>query len=96
MARVILENIRSLKPKKNRVLIAIAGPPGSGKSTVGELLTDLMNKNPKVLSEETLAFDALGVMKKNNISQVLVTDPNNLYTGIVHILDIIKQGINDE
>ena len=45
MARVILENIMSLKPKKHRVLIAIAGPPGSGKSTVGELLTDLMNKN---------------------------------------------------
>ena len=45
IARVILENIRSLKPKKNRVLIAIAGPPGSGKSTVGELLTDLMNEN---------------------------------------------------
>ena len=45
MAREILENISSLKPKENRVLIAIAGPPGSGKSTVGELLTDLMNKN---------------------------------------------------
>ena len=45
MARVILENIRSLKPKKHRVLIAIAGPPGSGKSTVGEILTNLMNKN---------------------------------------------------
>ena len=45
MARVILENIKSLKPRKNRVLIAIAGPPGSGKSTVGELLTGLMNKN---------------------------------------------------
>ena len=58
--------------------------------------SDLMNKNPKVLSEETLAFHALGVMKKNNISQVLVTDPNNTYIGIVHILDIIKQGINDE
>jgi len=60
------------------------------------LASDLMNKNPKVLSEETLAFHALGVMKKNNISQVLVTDPNNTYIGIVHILDIIKQGINDE
>ena len=46
MARVILENIKSLKPEKNRVLIAIAGPPGSGKSTVGEILThNLMNKN---------------------------------------------------
>ena len=45
MARVILENIKSLKPEENRVLIAIAGPPGSGKSTVGEILTNLMNKN---------------------------------------------------
>jgi CBS domain-containing protein len=35
-------------------------------------------------------------MKKNNISQVLVTDNNDKYKGIVHILDIIKQGINDE
>ena len=58
--------------------------------------SDLMNKNPKVLSEDTLAFDALGVMKKNNISQVLITDNNYTYIGIVHILDIIKQGINDE
>ena len=40
MARVILENIKSLKPEENRVLIAIAGPPGSGKSTVGEILTN--------------------------------------------------------
>jgi len=43
-----------------------------------------------------LAYDALGVMKKNNISQVLVTDNNHTYTGIVHILDIIKQGISYE
>ena len=60
------------------------------------LASDLMNKNPKVLSEDTLAYDALGVMKKNNISQVLVTDNNHTYTGIVHILDIIKQGISYE
>ena len=58
--------------------------------------SDFMNKNPKVLNEDTLAFDALGLMKKNNISQVLVTDNNNNYKGIVHILDIIKQGINNE
>ena len=54
MARVILENISSLKPKQNRVLIAIAGPPGSGKSTVGELLTDLMNKNLRPLEQSLL------------------------------------------
>ena len=35
-------------------------------------------------------------MKKNNISQVLVVDNNDSFIGVVHILDIIKQGINDE
>ena len=60
------------------------------------LVSDLMNKNPKVLSEDTLAYNALGVMKKNNISQVLVYDNNQIYKGVVHILDLIKQGITDE
>ena len=45
MAKVILEGIKSLKPKKDRNLIAIAGPPGAGKSTVAEIVTDLMNEN---------------------------------------------------
>ena len=45
MAQVILEGVKSLKPKKDRKLIAIAGPPGAGKSTVAEIVTDLMNEN---------------------------------------------------
>ena len=45
MAKVILEGVKSLKPKKDRSLIAIAGPPGAGKSTVAEIVTDLMNEN---------------------------------------------------
>ena len=45
MAKVILEGIKSLNPKKDRHLIAIAGPPGAGKSTLAEIVTDLMNEN---------------------------------------------------
>ena len=45
MAKVILEGVKSLKPKEDRNLIAIAGPPGSGKSTVAEVVVDLMNEN---------------------------------------------------
>jgi len=55
-----------------------------------------MGNNPKVLKSDILASEALKIMKKNNISQVLVTDNNNSFIGVVHILDIIKQGINDE
>ena len=58
--------------------------------------SEFMGNNPKVLESDILASEALKIMKKNNISQVLVTDNNNSFIGVVHILDIIKQGINDE
>ena len=58
--------------------------------------SEFMGNNPKVLKSDILASEALKIMKKNNISQVLVTDNNDSFIGVVHILDIIKQGINDE
>ena len=58
--------------------------------------SDFMGNNPKVLKSDILASEALKIMKKNNISQVLVTDNNNRFIGVVHILEIIKQGINNE
>ena len=58
--------------------------------------SDFMNKNPKIMTENTLAFEALKHMKENRISQVLIMDSSNVYLGIVHILDIIKEGVNDE
>tara|TARA_B100000575_G_scaffold54069_1_gene40582 strand:+ start:13686 stop:14666 length:981 start_codon:yes stop_codon:yes gene_type:complete len=57
---------------------------------------NFMTKNPQILHCDTLAYDALKHIKKNNISQVLVKNDDNVYMGIVHILDIIKQGISDE
>ena len=58
--------------------------------------SDFMTKKPKILHVNTLAYDALIHMKKNNISQILVNSDDSKYIGIVHILDIIKQGINNE
>ena len=60
------------------------------------IASEFMSSNPKVLKSDILANEALKIMRKNNISQVLITDKNNSLIGVVHILDIIKQGINDE
>ena len=60
------------------------------------IASEFMSSNPKVLKSNILANEALKIMRKNNISQVLVADKNNSLIGVVHILDIIKQGINDE
>ena len=45
IAKVIFEGLKSIEPKEDWNIIAIAGPPGSGKSTIAEILTDLMNEN---------------------------------------------------
>jgi len=53
---------------------------------------DIMSKNPITISEEMLAVDALEIMKVKDINHLIVAD-NRLYKGIVHIHDIIKEGI---
>ncbi|MDO9376550.1 MAG: KpsF/GutQ family sugar-phosphate isomerase [Ferruginibacter sp.] len=53
---------------------------------------DIMSANPVTISPALLATEALEIMKARNISQLIVTD-NSFYEGIVHIHDIIKEGI---
>jgi arabinose-5-phosphate isomerase len=39
-----------------------------------------------------LAVDALQIMRNHNITQILVLK-NNEYVGVVHLHDILKEGI---
>ena len=54
---------------------------------------DIMSTNPQVIDSETLASEALEIMKKNKISQLIVTN-NNSYFGVIHIQSLIKEGIS--
>ncbi len=62
------------------------------KSIEGIVAKDIMSLNPKTADKETMAVDALNTMKKHNISQLLITDKGK-YAGIVHLHDLIKEGI---
>ena len=53
---------------------------------------DIMSNNPKIVEFDTLAVEALHIMKTKNISQLLVVE-NNIYTGILHIHDLLREGI---
>lgn len=57
--------------------------------------SDIMTSNPKTININLLAVDSLNIMKKNNISQLLVIDDSKKYVGVVHFLDLIKEGINE-
>lgn len=53
---------------------------------------DIMSKNPKSIEFDELALHALEMMKKNNITQLLVTKEQQ-YFGIVHLHDLLQEGI---
>jgi len=53
---------------------------------------DIMGKNPIVIDGEAMAINALDIMKKNDITQILVTKDDK-YIGVVHFHDLIKEGI---
>lgn len=53
---------------------------------------DVMNKMPKTIHKDAQAIDGLKLMEKNTISQIVVLD-GKTYVGIVHIHDMLKEGI---
>ncbi|MBK8954521.1 MAG: KpsF/GutQ family sugar-phosphate isomerase [Saprospiraceae bacterium] len=53
---------------------------------------DIMSMQPKTIEADALAVDAFRIMRENNISQLLVIN-NDCYAGVVHIHDLIKEGI---
>ncbi|RYG17513.1 MAG: KpsF/GutQ family sugar-phosphate isomerase [Chitinophagaceae bacterium] len=53
---------------------------------------DLMNVNPKKIDKEELALLALEMIKKNNVTQLLVMD-GEAYCGMIHLHDLLDEGI---
>jgi len=58
----------------------------------GILAKDIMTINPKTIDSKELAVNALDMMRKNNITQLVVT-LNNEYEGIIHLHDLVREGI---
>jgi arabinose-5-phosphate isomerase len=54
--------------------------------------SDIMNKKPKTIDFEELAVQGFQWMEKYSITQLVVTQ-NGKYAGIVHLHDILKEGI---
>ena len=53
---------------------------------------DIMSKSPKTININAMAIEAMELMESNKISQLLVED-NEQYAGVIHLHDLIKEGI---
>ncbi|WP_168196948.1 KpsF/GutQ family sugar-phosphate isomerase [Flavobacterium alkalisoli] len=58
----------------------------------GVLARDIMTHNPKTIKSTDMAADALNTMENFSITQLVVVD-NGEYKGILHLHDILKEGI---
>lgn len=53
---------------------------------------DLMSRTPKTITAESLAVDALDLMRKHSITQLAVVE-NERYLGFIHLHDLIREGL---
>lgn len=53
---------------------------------------EIMSSNPKKISSDALATEALDTLRNNNISQLVVIE-KGIYAGVIHIHDLIREGI---
>jgi arabinose-5-phosphate isomerase len=53
---------------------------------------EIMTANPKSIQAGSLVVEALSIMRKHNITQLPVFD-NERYVGVIHLHDILKEGI---
>jgi arabinose-5-phosphate isomerase len=63
-----------------------------GNDIVHTTAKDIMSIHPKTIEGDALAVDALDRMRKNNITQLIVTEDKH-YAGVIHLHDLIREGI---
>lgn len=61
-------------------------------SIAGITAKDIMTKKPKNIASSLLVAEALDILENNKITQLVVLD-NQEYKGILHLHDILKEGI---
>lgn len=53
---------------------------------------DIMTQNPKTIEPDEMAVNALDIMRKNSITQLVVAEKET-YLGILHLHDLVKEGL---
>jgi len=99
------ETILEMTSKRLGCTVVLEGEEIRGIVTDGDLrrmmqtyhtpltAADIMNPNPKRIPVGEYAVKALQMMRNNSITQLIVVDENDRYLGIIHIHDILREGI---
>jgi arabinose-5-phosphate isomerase len=66
---------------------------GRGVEVVRLSAKQLMSPSPRSLDDAQLAVKGLELLQKHNISQLLLVDGEGKYSGMVHIHDFVREGL---
>lgn len=101
----ITDTIIEMTSKRLGCAVVVEGDKVCGIITDGDLrrmmqtshspkiASDIMHPNPRTILDSEYAVNALQMMRNNSITQLIVTDIDGRYLGIVHIHDILREGI---
>ena len=64
----------------------------SGRTIENLTAQDIMSVNPKTIDENAMAVNAFHIMEQNHITQLIVLK-EGIYAGVIHIHDILQEGI---
>jgi arabinose-5-phosphate isomerase len=64
-----------------------------GKAFFDMIASEVMTREPKTVAADELAAKALAVMERHSIMVLVVIDEKGNATGVVHLHDILRQGI---
>jgi arabinose-5-phosphate isomerase len=53
-------------------------------------VTSVMTRQPRCIQAESLAVEAVALMERHNISQLVVVDPNNKVVGALNLNDLLR------
>ncbi len=62
------------------------------ETITGLIAKDIMTVNPKTIKSTDMVVDALNILEDFSITQLVVVD-NGEYKGVIHLHDILKEGI---
>ena len=52
-----------------------------------------MTTKPRTIMASAMAVEALGIMRRNSITQLIVLNEEGRYAGFVHLHDLIREGL---
>lgn len=65
----------------------------ANKSVTELKVKEVMTKNPKTVTAESIATKALAIMEKFSITSLAVVNEDNIPVGIVHVHDLLREGV---